>query len=64
MRDLSGREICGVSGGEATCTVSFGTDTSISCTGTVSELGTLAVKAYAFLAVSPFTVPGIIERLR
>jgi hypothetical protein len=62
MRLLDQNEICQISGGEATCTV--GVPSGVSCTGTLSELGEVAVKAYAFLAISPFTVPGIIERLR
>lgn len=62
MRVITQEEICGVSGGEATCTV--GIPSGVSCTGTLSELGQVAVKAYAFLAISPFTVPGIIHRLR
>lgn len=61
MRVITQQEIFNVSGGEATCTV--GIPSGVSCTGTVGELRDLAVKAYAFLAVSPFTVPGIIHRL-
>lgn len=61
MRQLSDMEIENISGGEATCTV--GIPSGVSCTGTVGELRDLAVKAYAFLAVSPFSVPGIIHRL-
>jgi len=63
MRVINQDEICNISGGEATCTISAGTSTGVSCTGTVNELGTVAVQAYAFLATSPFTIPGIIYRL-
>jgi hypothetical protein len=56
MRLLDQNEICQISaGGEATCTVSVGTNTSISCTGTASELGNLAVKVYTALSVVPGT---------
>lgn len=63
MRELVYTEVQSISGGEAQCTVSLGTSTTVSCTGTVSELGTVAAQIYSFLAVSPFTVPGIIQRL-
>lgn len=62
MRLVAKEEICNISGGEATCTI--GVPAGVSCTGTLSELGQVAVKAYAFLSLSPVSVPGIIERLR
>lgn len=65
MRDLSRMDVSMVSGGmsELTCTVEVSLTPSVSCTGTESAWINAGMKAWAFLAVSPFTVPGIIERL-
>ena len=63
MRILSKEEACNVSGGEAECTVSIGTSTGVSCTGSVGELAMVAAQVYGFLAASPFTIPGIIVRI-
>jgi hypothetical protein len=63
MRNLSMDEVVAVSGGEMTCTASLGTNTSVSCTGGVSEWAMVGKLAWKALAASPFTVPGIIERL-
>lgn len=63
MRVLSMEELNSIEGGEMTCTVSVGTDTSVSCTGTGADWGYVAKAAWCFLAVSPITVPGIITRV-
>ncbi len=64
MRTLSMEERNDVSGGEMTCTVSVGTDTSVSCTGNTGDWQQFGRAVWAFLAVSPITVPGIITRVR
>ncbi|UOV03600.1 hypothetical protein MUU77_17630 [Pseudoxanthomonas sp. F37] len=63
MRTLKMKELDCVEGGEMTCTVSVGTDTSVSCTGTGADWGYAAKAVWSFLAVSPITVPGIITRV-
>lgn len=63
MRSLNVDEMGSVGGGEMTCTASVGTDTSLSCTGTASEWKQVGRAVWAFLAVSPITVPGIITRI-
>lgn len=64
MRELVYTEAQSISGGEAQCTISVGTSTGASCTGSVGELAMVAVQVYGFLAASPFTIPGIIVRIR
>lgn len=63
MRNLYIQEVSEVSGGELNCKVTLGVPTSVSCEGSESDWSTAGKKVYAFLAVSPFTIPGIIERL-
>ena len=64
MRSLKMDELSSVNGGEMTCTLSVGTNTSASCTGTGSEWLQVGQAVWAFLSLSPFTVPGIITRLK
>ena len=54
----------GFSGGELTCTVTVSANPSASCTGSESDWIAAGAKVYYFLAASPFTVPGIIERIK
>lgn len=61
MRELVDMEVQSISGGEATCTV--GIPSGVSCTGTLRELGQLALQAHAFMAMSPITVSGIYHRM-
>lgn len=64
MRTLKMSELDCVEGGEMTCTVSVGTDTSVSCTGNATDWRQLGQSVWAFLSASPFTVPGIITRVK
>ena len=64
MRSLSAVELSEVSGGELTCTVTVSANPSASCTGSESDWIAAGAKVYYFLAASPFTVPGIIERIK
>lgn len=64
MRNLTMSESALVSGGELNCTITVGTTTTASCTGSESDWVAAAKKVYYFLAASPVTVPGIIERAR
>ena len=66
MRLITNEEISQISGGQATCTVSGGTSgVNVSCSGTLSELGTLAIQAYAAAAAFlPLSGPALIERFR
>jgi len=65
MRLITNEEIHEISGGEAECTVSIGKDPGVSCTGTLSELGDVAIKMYAAAAAFlPLSGPAWIERLR
>jgi hypothetical protein len=63
MRTLKMNELDCVEGGEMTCTVSVGTDTSVSCTGNGGDWLRAGQAVWAFLAMSPITVPGIITRV-
>lgn len=62
MHTLSNCEISKVSGGELNCTVTVSANPSASCTGGLSDWGSAVKSIWDFLAASPFTVPGIIER--
>ncbi|KAF1702818.1 hypothetical protein CSC68_05965 [Pseudoxanthomonas suwonensis] len=68
MHTLSMQDCFRVSGGEPKelyCSATVGTNgASVTCGGYTSTWGTAARATYAFLAASPFTVPGIIERAR
>ncbi|WP_198014140.1 hypothetical protein [Pseudoxanthomonas sp. J35] len=64
MRTMFAEEVAMVSGGELTCTVEISKkDPKVECTGTLSEWAEAGKAVWDFLAASPITVPGIIERL-
>lgn len=63
MRNLSLEEISEISGGELECSVTISKDPSLTCSGGVSDWWAAGEMVWNFLAASPFTVPGIIERI-
>ncbi len=63
MRPLSLSDIETVSGAELVCTATVSKDPSLSCTGTASDWVAAGKAVWDFLAASPITVPGILERI-
>lgn len=63
MRSLSFEELPMVSGGELECSVTISKEPSLTCSGGVSDWVHAGKVVWYALAASPFTVPGIIERL-
>lgn len=64
MRSLTVDEVGAVTGGELECTVTLSKDPSLSCTGSASDWAAAGKAVWNFLAASPVTVPGIIERIK
>lgn len=63
MRNLSFEEVSKISGGELECSVTISKDPSLTCSGGWSDWVAAGGAVWDFLAASPFTVPGIIERI-
>ncbi len=63
MRNVTSKEVSMVGGGELVCTVTVGQVNTVSCTGAESSWLTAGQKVFAFLAVNPFTVPGVLVRV-
>ena len=63
MRSLSIEEISSIAGGELECSVTISKDPSLVCSGGVSDWFGASTFVWYALAASPFTVPGIVERI-
>lgn len=63
MRSLCMEEVLEVSGGELECSVTLSKDPSLTCSGGWSDWVAAGTFVWHALAASPFTVPGIIERI-
>lgn len=65
MRSVSCEEATAVAGGgEINCGFKISIPPSVHCDGPASNWGVVAKHVYVALAMSPVTVPGVIERFR